>query len=785
MIKNYFVIAFRNFYRHLGYSAINVFGLAVGLATAILISLWVLDELSYDTGYPDHERIYQVMYNSVYSDGHVETSESTAGPLAEAMMAEIPEVELAGRSDGNDAGSMLLRFHNKSMVLKGQWADPEILKIFSYRILKGDNNSLLKDPNSFVITQRTAEKFFPNEDPLGKSFKIDEKYTMAVSAVVENAQPNASQQFDFILPYGVHYKENPWKAEWANFNDQTYIKIKPGISVANLNRKLLALVKAKCPDCVFQPFAQQLSGTHLYNHYEYGKPVGGRIDYIRMFIITAIFILAIACINYMNLATARSAARSREVGVRKATGAHRGQLIFQFIGESFVITSVSVIFALVLVQFALPFFNAMMQRKISTDFANPVFMVSLVGLTIITSVVSGSYPAFFLSAFKPASVLKGLRQSGMAGASLRKGLVVFQFALSVGLIMASLVVFRQMQFIKTKNLGFNRQNILVFDMHAGVTGNQEAFKIEALKFSGIHRVAFAGQNPFSVGAMTTGVKWPGKGEEKVPFRLVWSDKDFIPTMKMELIEGSNFTDNKSDSTNYIINETAAKRIGYQRAVGSPLDVWNSPSGKVIGVVKDFHNVNLHQSIEPLIIMCRPQNTWRGFVKIESASTARAIQHLAATQKKFDPAYPFDYEFLDKSFEKEYTSESTIEKLSTAFTAVAIFISSLGLFGLASFMAERRTKEIGIRKVMGATVQQITLLLSKDFLKLLVISLLVAIPLAWMGAKQWLITFAYHFDLTMVLPLIAAAILFFTALVSVGYQSIKAAIGNPVESLRSE
>jgi len=343
-----------------------------------------------------------------------------------------------------------------------------------------------------------------------------------------------------------------------------------------------------------------------------------------------------------------------------------------------------------------------------------------------------------------------------------------------------------MQFIKTKNLGFNRENILVFDMHAGVTGNQESFKNEALKFSGIHSVAFAGQNPFSVGAMTTGVKWPGKGEnEKVPFRLVWSDKDFIPTMKMELIEGSNFTNNKSDSTNYIINETAAKRIGYQRAVGSPLDVWNSPSGKVIGVVKDFHNVNLHNSIEPLIIMCRTQNTWRGFVKIESASAGRAIEHLAATQKKFDPAYPFDYEFLDKSFEKEYANESTIEKLSTAFTAVAIFISSLGLFGLASFMAERRTKEIGIRKVMGATVQQVTLLLSKDFLKLLVISFLVAIPLAWMGANQWLVTFAYHFDLTFVLPLIAAAVLFFTALVSVGYQSIKVAIGNPVESLRSE
>lgn len=786
MIKNYFKTTFRNFYRHLGYSSINVFGLAVGLATSILISLWVVDELQFDTNYSDHERIYQVMYNAVYTDGHIETSESTAGPLAEAMMAEIPEVEEAGRSDGNDAGSMLLRFNSKSMILKGQWADPQILKIFSYRILKGNSNDLLKDPNSFILTKQTADKFFPNEDPIGKSFKIDEKYTMTVSAIVENPRPNSSQQFDFMLPYEVNYKENPWKAKWGNFNDQTYIKIKSNASITDLNKKLNTLAKSKCAECFFQPFVQQLSETHLYDHYENGKPDGGRIDYIRMFIITSVFILLIACINYMNLATARSAGRSREVGVRKATGAHRGQLIFQFISESLLITSVSVLFALLLVQFTLPFFNDIMQRKMSVDFVNPTFIIALIGLTIITSAIAGSYPAFFLSGFRPALVLKGQLQSGLSGASLRKGLVVFQFTLSVALIMASLVVFKQTQFIKTKNLGFNRENILVFDMHAGVTGNQDAFKNEALKFSGIHSVTFAGQNPFSVGAMTTGVKWPGKGEnEKVPFKLVWTDKDFIPTMKMELVDGANFTDNKADSTNYIINETAAKRIGYKQAVGSPLDVWDSPSGKIIGVVKDFHNVNLHNSIEPLIIMCRTQNTWRGFVKIESASADQAIKHLETTQKKFDAAYPFDYEFLDKSFEKEYTSEATIERLSIVFTAVAIFISSLGLFGLASFMAERRTKEIGVRKVMGATIRQIVLLLSKDFLKLLSISFLVAIPLTWFGANQWLVTFAYHMKLTLALPLMAAGVLFVTAMVSVGYQSIKAAISNPVESLRSE
>jgi hypothetical protein len=286
--------------------------------------------------------------------------------------------------------------------------------------------------------------------------------------------------------------------------------------------------------------------------------------------------------------------------------------------------------------------------------------------------------------------------------------------------------------------------------------------------------------------MTTGVKWPGKDEKEiVPFKLVFTDKDFLPTLKMELIEGSNFTDEKADSTHYIINEAAAKRIGLKNAVGAPLDVWESPSGKVIGVVKDFHNVNLHSAIEPLIIMCRTDNTWRGFVKIEASSTQQAIKHLESVQKKFDPNYPFQYEFLDKSFEKEYTSETTIEKLSIVFTVIAIFISSLGLFGLASFMTERRTKEIGIRKVMGATAQQITVLLSSDFLKLLLISFVVAVPVAWYGVHQWLITFAYHVDLNFTLPLIAAAVLFLTAVISVGYQSVKAAIGNPVDSLKNE
>ncbi|MBS1506555.1 MAG: ABC transporter permease [Bacteroidetes bacterium] len=784
MVLNYLKIAFRNFSRHLGYSSITIFGLSIGLATSLMIFVWVLDELRFDTGYDDHERIYQVLTNAVYTNGDIKTSESTTGALAEAIANEIPEVEEAGRA--GDEPNMLLRHENNSVLQDAMWADPSMLKIFSVHVLQGNPANLLVDPNSFILTKKTADKFFPGQDAIGKSFTINEKYKMTVSAVVEDPLPNSSFRFAFLLPYDVHYKENPWMAQWGNYNDMTFIKVKPGVNVSDVNVKLKKLMKSKCPDCHHQPFAQQFAERHLYNHYENGKADGGRIEYIRIFTLAAIFILVIACINYMNLATARSAGRSREVGVRKAIGSHRSQLIGQFIGESLLITTLSTLLAVVMVQLMTPLFNTVMNKQMTVDFTDPKLLIALVSLTVVTSLIAGSYPAFFLSSFRPASVLKGQLQSTLAGATLRKGLVVFQFALSAMLIIASLATYKQTQFILSKNLGFNRENVLVFDMHAGVSSNQATFKNEALKFPGIHAISFAGQNPFSIGMMTTGVKWPGKDEKDiVPFKLVFTDKDFLPTLKMELIEGSNFTDEKADSTHYIINEAAVKRIGLKNAIGASLNVWNSPSGKVIGVVKDFHNVNLHNAIEPLIIMCRTDNTWRGFVKVEANATQQAIKHLESVQKKFDPNYPFQYEFLDKSFEKEYTSETTIEKLSIVFTAIAIFISSLGLFGLASFMTERRTKEIGIRKVMGASARQITVLLSSDFLKLLLISFVVAVPIAWYGVSQWLITFAYHADLNFSLPLIAAGVLFMTAVLSVGYQSVKAALGNPVNSLKNE
>jgi putative ABC transport system permease protein len=784
MIRNYIIVAFRNFMRNTGYSSINVFGFSTGIATAILIFMWVAAELKYNTGFKDHEQIYEVLNNAANSAGEIKTGQSTPGPLAEAMMNEFAEVEFAGRVDfGNN---MLLRYENNSLMQRGMWADPQILKIFSIPVLQGKSDKLLIDPSSFVITQQTAEKFFPNQSPLGKEFKIDEKYSMIIAAVVANPPANSSLQFDFLLPYEVYYKENKWMSEWGNYNDRTFFKLKEGADFATLDKKLRGLLKTKQNASSNEAFAQSISDTHLYNRYEDGKPVGGRIEYVRLLSIAAIFILLIACINYMNLATARSANRGREVGVRKVSGAHRGELIIQFISESLMITTASVVLALMIVQVVLPTFNQLMNQNLELNMLQPEFIAGMIALTIFTSLIAGSYPAFFLSSFRPAVVLKGLSNSRAAGSALRKSLVIFQFALSVAMIIFSLTVYEQIQFIKTKNLGFDRENVIVFDMHEGVYKNQETFKTEALKFPGVKNVTFAGQDPFSVSATTRDVVWSGKNpEENIPFKLVFTDKDFIPTLKFELLEGRNFIDNKSDTTNYIINEAAARIIGYKNPIGEYLSVWNSPTGKIVGIIKDFHNVNLRNNMEPVILMCRTDNTWRAFAKLENNSISRAVQHLGDVQKKFDPAYPFNYEFLDKNFQKEYMTENRTEKLSVVFTVVAILISCLGLFGLAAFTAEQRTKEIGIRKVLGASIRQITVLLCNDFVKLVAVSFVIATPLTWYLAADWLESFAYHIELTVLTPLLAAGLLLMIVLISVGYQSLSAALGNPADSLKND
>lgn len=783
MVTNYLKTALRNFYRHLTYTSINVFGLTIGLATSILIYLWIADEYTYDNQYHEADRIYAAITNHFYTNGTIETGAETSGLLAESLVQEYPEIQFAARTSWDE--DRLLRFEDKSIMQKGILADPSIFSIFQYTVLEGPRSNPLPDKNSIVLTRSTAEKFFPAGGGIGKVFSVEEKYDMRVTAIIEDVN-HTQLPFDFIVHYQIATEETPWLLEWDNSNDRTFVKLNAGVSAALLNQKLQRHIRSKCGQCDSEVWLQRFSETRLYDSYANGKASGGRIEYIRIFTVAGVLVLIIACINFMNLSTARSATRSREVGVRKVVGAQRKSLIAQFIGESLLTSFVALALALALVQLLIPAFNSVVEKNVSLDFTDPGFTVSVVGITFLTGLVAGSYPALFLSSLNAVTVLKGNTRSIMTGGALRKTLVVVQFVLSIVLIITSVVIFRQVNYIKNKNLGFDRDQVITFRMRGNASKNKDAMKSQVLAHPSIKSMTFAGQDPFSISWTTTAVTWPGKPEGAVtPFKIVNCDKDFIKTLGMNIVEGRDFIDDQSDSTNFIVNEAALAIINTDDPIGSGLEVWGTKTGKIIGVVRNFHNNHFSKQIDPQIIIVRPQNTWMVFAKIEHAGITEGIQHLAKIQKLYDLNYPFDYSFLSEKFDRQYKMESTTEQVALYFTVVAIFISCLGLFGLASFTAERRTKELGIRKVLGASVSNLVTMLCSDFARIVMIAILVSWPIAYFIANAFLERYTYHFELTWLIFILSGACVLFLALLTVFYQSFRASITNPVKSLRTE
>jgi putative ABC transport system permease protein len=785
MLRNYLLTSFRNFYRNLGYSTINIAGLAVGLTASILIFLWVLDERGMNKFHQDSDRIYHVLTNYVYTNGTIETTMSTPGAMAPALQNDFPEVEHTARIDWG--WELLLKHGEKGLIEHGCWGDPSIFSIFSFPIVKGDKINPMPNVNSIAISESTAARFFNTEDAIGKIFRVSEKYDMTVTAVFKDIPTNSTINFNFLLPYEIKYKENPWLAEWSNTNDNTYVKLKKNASAELFKEKLKPYIKTKCTGCITDAVAQRFDETYLYSRWQNGQVDGGRIEYVNIFTVVAIFVLLIACINFMNLATARSATRSREVGVRKVVGAQRGGLILQFIGESMLVSVVSLLFAIILVQLLIPLFNDLIKKKIVFDLTDPLILFSLLAIVLLTGFTAGSYPAFFLSSFRPAKVLKGQVHSNLSGAGLRKSLVVFQFVLSIILIVGSIVAYNQISYIRNKNLGMDRNNVVYFDIHDGLGANRESFRNEAKKSPSITNVTYSGHIPFDHGSMTLGVSWKGKPADDItPFSSMTSDEEYLPAMGITLLEGRNFN-GAIDSLNYLVNEAFAENMGLsaKEAVGASVTIWGNEKGKIIGVFQNYHANNLKRKIGAMFISYNPQNTWRVFAKINGANRKEALKVLEQSAKKFDPAYPFEYHFLDDRFDELYRSESTIQNLAIGFTIVAIFISCLGLFGLASFTAERRKKEIGIRKAMGASVVHLIVLLCTDFTKLVVVALVIGMPIAWYFMNQFLNGYEYHAALSWWVFAATASAILLIALATVIYQSAKAAVGNPVESLRSE
>ncbi|MGC3945494.1 MAG: ABC transporter permease [Chryseolinea sp.] len=783
MITNFIKASLRNMLRHKVYTFINIFGLTIGIAASTLILLWITDELSYDRFHANSERIFSVLVNNTYPDGRIETYPATPAKLKEAIESDIPEVDKAAHYSFET--ELLIKNGERSYHETGIYADTELFDIFSFPIAKGSSAKPLTDVKSVAISQRLATRLFQKEDPIGKSVSVGQAYELTITSVFADIPVNSSLQFDFVVPFELFLKENPWTSNWQSGGLRTAVMLKPNSS--NADHKLSDLIKKNCPECTSSAFLFPYAKSRLHSSFENGVSSGGRIQQIYFFAAIAILILVMACINFMNLSTARSATRSREVGIRKSIGAQKSGLVFQFISESVLMSFIALLFALVLVQLVLPFFNNVTGKSIQLDLTNPILASGTLTITLICGLLAGSYPSFVLSRFNPAKVLKGDSQSGLTGTSLRKALVVVQFATSVVLVIGSIAVYKQITYISKRNLGFDKENVIVLDQNEGMVRNHHAIRNDLLQLPQVKNMAFGGNNIFTVPITTTDPVWAGKPQNSsISFKIYRCDEAFIPTLNISIQHGRNFIDS-GDASNYIINRKAAEVMGLsaENAVGTALEMWNG-KGTIVGVTDDFHNDNLSFGIEPMIFMYSENIGSHYFIKISGQTpVSEQVSQIEKVFKKHNPDYPFEYTFLDDVFNREYETESMIGKLSLSFTFIAILISCLGLFGLASFTAERRTREIGIRKVMGASVFNLTLMLCRDFTFLVVVSLIIGYPIAWYGVSKYLAGYSFHTDIHLTLYLSSGLFMLAVTMLSVGYQSIRAANSNPVNSLRAE
>ena len=747
MLSNYFKIAWRNLIRNKTFSLINILGLALGMACSLLIFLWIQDELGIDRFHTNGPNLYYVMERK-FSDGKVEAGWKTPGVLPDALKKEFPEVVHAAGFTPWDA-RLVFAVGNNTNKEVGHWAGADWFKMFSIPLLAGTPETALNSPISVAISRKLAETYFGSPaTAIGKSIRIENAKDYQVTAVFENLPDASSEKYDFLLNWKDGFAHHSWMKDWGNNGPQTRIQLRPDADVAKVNAKLEPFLKKynKGLNANFdiQLFLHPFEDAYLYAKFTSGQQDGGRIEYVRLFMIVAVFILLIACINFMNLATARSVKRAREVGVRKVIGAVRSLLIGQFMGEALLLTALALVVALILISGVLPNFNTLTGKHVSLEITQGSFWFVLLGITLVTGLFAGSYPALFLSSLEPVRVLKGALKFGVGARLFRQGLVVFQFVLSMLLIIGTIVIYRQINLLLNKNLGYEQENLIYVAAEGNLGKNFQTFKEQAQQLPGVQSVSYMDEFPTGIGSSTGGVTWPGKDPNTfVEFAQTGVGYDLIKTLKINL-HGREFSKVFStDSTNYIINESAARRIGYQDPVGQSLTMWDKP-GKIIGVMKDFHFQSLHEHIQPLILRydAKTDNDKTILISTQPGQTKQALASLEVLCKQLNPQFPFTYQFADEEYTNLYKSETVIGSLANYFACLAIFISCLGLFGLAAFTAEQRTKEIGVRKVLGASVGSIVTLLSKDFVKLVLIAITIASPLAWWAMSRWLQNFEY-------------------------------------------
>ncbi len=773
MFKNYLKTALRIVKKHKSFSFINIAGLAVGMACCVLILMWVQDELSYDRFHANHKQLYRTILNH---EGQWYTASPWA--LAPILKEEYPEVTLCTRYAGRN---LLCAYQERSYYEPVAFVDPDFFEMFTFPLIKGNSESPFPTNNSAVITERTAKKYFGNEDPIGKVLKINNDTELFVTGIIKDVPTNSHMNFDILAPVQLFGEET--LTDWS-LGSSAYIMLHENASPDVFREKISGVIMKYDTRTKAKNIAdiQPLSRIHLYD-----LRGGGNIVYVYIFSTIAAFILLIACINFMNLATARGGMRAKEVGMRKVVGARRSNVIKQFLGESLLLSVIALCVAIGLVVLLLKPFNTIAEKNLTLDPGMGLsILLGLLGITIFTGIISGSYPALFLSSFQAVRVIKGNYFKGSQKPLLRKGLVVFQFTIAIVLIIGTVIIYKQLNYIRNKELGFNRNQVISLRMNNDIRANMSAFKDEIKRYPSVINMTSATSQPTQVGNINP-VYWEGRGPDQYEtMRFVAMDVDYIKTFEMEVVDGRDFSEDlQTDTQNYIVNEEAVKFMGLKNPVGKLFSIWDR-EGQIIGVVKNFHSRSLHNDFEP-VVLTMTQNWGHNFVfiRIRPEYTSRTLSDLEGIWKKFVPDYPFNYQFLDESFEALYRADRRTGILFKYFTILAIFISCLGIFGLAAFTSEQRTKEIGVRKVLGASIPHITTLISKEFMILLTLANGIAWPAAFFLMHKMLSNYAYRTEMSFWIFLLAGGLAYAVALMTVSYQAIKAARTDPVNALRYE
>lgn len=790
MFKNYFITAIRRLVKNKSFSALNMMGLALGMTCSLLIFLWVNDERQMDKFNEHNDRLFR-LYELQHTDGKINVQLNTPALLPAELKRVIPAVQYAtgfGRKE-----TFTFQAGEKKMKKDGSFADADFFKMFSYKIIEGNAATALNTPSDIAISRSMAEEFFGSPQlAVGKILRLENKNDYKVTVVFGDVPENSSLKFDYLLNWNALYEQYPRMKTWEKTAGITYVMLKEGVPVAAFEKQVAHFLNNYShfdAGYTAELAVQRFDEMYLYSNFnDKGQQEGGRIEYVRLFSFVALFVLLIACINFMNLTTAGSVKRAREIGVRKAIGAVRSALIGQFIGEAIVMAFFSMIIALLLLVMLLPAFNALTQKQISYPFINGNFYLYIIAATFVTGLVSGSYPALFLSSFNPVKVLKGTLKINSGNTLFRKALVVFQFVMAIFLIIGTIVIAKQVHYIQTKNLGFNRQDLIYVLQDGDLKYKYKLFKEEALRLPGIKYVSRIGDAPTNITSSTWGIDWQGKDPGQKPtFNLAGIGYDFIKDMDMQIVQGRDFSkDFASDSAGYILNEEAVRLIGYKDPIGKSFTLWDM-KGTIIGVVKDFHFNSMHSPISPLVLFFDENDQHGGhiLVKTQPGKAKEALAGLSAIWSRLNPAFPFNYQFADEEYDNLYKSEQMVGHLSNWVAFVSIFISCLGLLGLVIFTTTQRTKEIGIRKVLGANSASLFGLVTKEFVVLVVIALLIASPLAWLFMNNWLQDYAYRINISWWIFMVAGLAAIVITIITISFQTLKVILTNPVKTLRTE